>query len=391
MHRRNFLKTSGIAALPSLGAAIPFSGVAATGDHAPEDGAVYFYYDGLKYSTTEFIAKLQQVDKAAAIQPDFYAEGGVVEALEKKFCAITGKQAAIFMPSGTMANQLAIAVLSGDNTKVFVQEASHVFRDEADAAQSIHQKRLIPLAPNEPAFTLEDLQASIKYHDEGEVFKSGIGVVSIENPVRRCDGRTVPLEEIKKIAAYCREKGYKLHLDGARIHLAAAFTGIPVATYASYFDTVYISLYKYLGALGGAMLCGDKVVIDKMRHLIKVHGGAVFQNWINAAMVMHHLDGLDGRLKQMASQALTLFEQLNRLPGIRINALPGGSNIFHLQLDAGIDLAKLRENLNKQHRIFLGNRRGNDPIGLTVNETLLLRDNARIVEAFQASLAKAKI
>lgn len=390
MHRRNFLKTSGIAALPSLGAALPFTGLAAQSGQAAQPDPVYFFFDGPFYNPKEFIAKLQQVNQAAPIEADFYGGGGVVEALEKKFVALTGKQAAIFMPTGTMANQLAIAVLSGDNTKVFVQDTSHIFRDEADAAQSIHNKRLIPLAPNEAAFTLAHLQASIKSLDEGEVFKSGIGAIAIENPVRRCDGKTVDIEEIKKIAAWCREKGYKLHLDGARIHLASAFTGIPVTEYARHFDTVYISLYKYLGAPGGAMLCGDKVVIDKMRHLIKVHGGTMYQFWINAAMALYHLEGLEERLKAVVKRSAELFTQLNKLPGLQINALKSGTNIFELQVTKEIDLAKLRDALRKEYNIYVGNRQGNDPVKITVNETLLSRDTQLMVEAFKASLAKAR-
>lgn len=391
MHRRNFLKTSGIVALPSFGAAIPLSGLAAGNPPIDQTAPVYFFFDGPMYKPAELIAKLQEANNANAIQPDSYGEGGVVEALEKKFLAITGKQAAIYMPSGTMANQLAIAVLSGENTKVFVQETSHVFRDEADAAQSIHNKRLIPLAPNEPTFTLEILQASLKYHEEGEVFKSGIGVVAIESPVRRCDGRAVPIEEIKKIAAFCREKGYKLHFDGARVHLASAFTGVPVGEYAKHFDTVYISLYKYLGAPGGAMLCGDKEVIGKMRHLMKVHGGTMYQSWVNAAMAFYHLEGLDDRLKKMAQQAQELFTQLNNLPGIKINPLPNGSNIFHLEPANTVDLAKLRETLNKKHNIFMPGRRGNDPVRLTVNESLLKRDNKNLIAAFKDALQAAKV
>ncbi len=171
--------------MPSLGAAIPFGALAReTGQTglADQPSPIYFFFDGPNYNPQEFIAKLQQVNQAAAIQSDFYGEGGVVEALEKKFMAMTGKQAAIFMPTGTMANQLAIAVLSGDNTKVFVQETSHVYRDEADAAQSIHSKRLIPLAPNEAAFTLADLQASIRSLDEGEVFKAALAQYLLRIP-----------------------------------------------------------------------------------------------------------------------------------------------------------------------------------------------------------------
>lgn len=391
MHRRNFLKTSGIAALPTFATTFPFSGTAAVNGHADKQAPVYFYFDGIKYETAEYLNKLQQLNNAAAIEPDFYGEGGVVEALEKQFITATGKQAAIYMPSGTMANQLAIAVLSGENTKVFVQETSHVYRDEADAAQSIHNKRLIPLAPNEAVFTLETLQAAIKYHDEGEVFKSGIGVVSIENPVRRGDGACMPIEEIRKISAYCREKGYKLHLDGARLHMAAAFTGTSVAEYAKHFDTVYISLYKYLGALGGAMLCGDKAVIDKMRHLIKVHGGAVYQNWINAAMALHHLNGLDERLKTMAKKSADLFAALNQLPGCVITPVKNGSNIFYLQTAKDINANKLWETLDKKHHIHVWRRPGSDTVKLFVNETLLVRDNSSLVAAFKDALAAAKV
>lgn len=117
----------------------------------------------------------------------------------------------------------------------------------------------------------------------------------------------------------------------------------------------------------------------------------IFQNWINAAMALHHLEGLDDRLKAVIKKSTELFEQLNKLPGIKISALPAGSNIFDLQVAGNVDLAKLRESLNKQYRIFMGGRRGNGPIKITVNESLLTRDNASVVEAFKASLANATV
>src|SRR5678815_5809724 len=90
---------------------------------------------------------------------------------------------------------------------------------------------------------------------------------------RRTDGRMIPIDEIKKISEYCRSKNIKLHLDGARIYMASAWSGVSINEYSTYFDTVYISLYKYLGASGGAILCGDKALIEKMPHMIKIHGG----------------------------------------------------------------------------------------------------------------------
>ncbi len=127
-----------------------------------------------------------------------------------------------------------------------------------------------------------------------------------------------------------------------------------------------------------------------MRHLIKVHGGTIYHNWTNAAMAIYHLDGLDDRLKEVVKRSTSLFQQLNKLPGISITSLKGGTNIFHLQVTKDIDLAKLRESLGKQYKIYIDGRRGNDPVKITVNDSLLGRTDQELVEAFKASLAKAK-
>ena len=99
-----------------------------------------FISDGLFFSPERYIAKLQQIHDSQSITRDFYHNGGVTKALEQKFAQITGKEKAIFLPSGTMANQLAIKLLNGEDTKAIVPENSHIFRDEADAAQSRLQK-----------------------------------------------------------------------------------------------------------------------------------------------------------------------------------------------------------------------------------------------------------
>ncbi len=392
-NRRKFLKLSSLSVLPVFPASIPFVASAKETKTKPavDTERVFFVNDGPMYRPTEYLAKLEEINKATPIQRDFYGEGGVIDQLTKKFAAITGKESCIYMPSGTMANQLAIAVLSGENTKVLVQDTSHVYRDEADAAQSVYNKRLIPLAKEQPHFTIEELQSAIQYIDQNEVFKSGIGAVSIENPVRRNDGRMFPLEEIKKISAYCKSHGYKLHLDGARIYLASAWSGISVEEYASYFDTVYISLYKYLGAGGGAVLCGDKAVIGKMQHLVKIHGGTVFSNWTNAAMALYHLDGLDTRLKNTVEKSKELFGLMNQLPEMKVTPLDNGTNIFDLQLKATIDSAKLSRTLREEHNIFLGQKNDKGIVKLMINETLLLRDNKSIIESFKTVLKTATV
>ena len=208
LHRRSFIKASGLSFLPALLPALPALARKSNEQTAvPLAGAeINFLADGNMATPTATIQKLVAIDAAQPIEADRYGAGGAVGALEKKFAALTGKEAAIFMPTGTMANQLALKVLSGEHTKVFVQETSHVYRDEADAAQAVHGKRLIALAQGATYFTADDLQKAIDYYNRGEVFKSGMGAVSVENPVRRTDGRYVPQEEIQKIAACCQRK-----------------------------------------------------------------------------------------------------------------------------------------------------------------------------------------
>jgi len=389
MNRRIFLKNSGLAITPALLPTI--HAWANEKGHQPfnaDEPVVKFYGDGDFFDGPVYWQQLEEANKKQLVKIDRYGNGGSVEELEKRFATITGKEKAIYMPSGTMANQFAIAVLSGENTKVFVQDTSHVYRDEADAAQSVFNKRLIPLAKNETYFTADELKKAIENLDSEEVFKSGIGCVSIENPVRRSNGRMVPLEEIKKISEYCRSRNMKLHLDGARIHMAAAWSAITVKEYSSYFDTVYISLYKYLGASAGAILCGNQAVIEKMPHLIKIHGGSMFGNWLNAAMALHRLDGLEVRLQEAIKRSKEIFSSLGSL-GIKVSALNGGTNIYSAKFPAGIDVPGFHNSL-KTHFIVMPRPNANNESLLTVNETLLYREPKFIVDAFADALKKAK-
>ena len=387
-NRRYFLKTSSVGLLPAV---VPLTSVFASNANQvewppPNTPIIKLYGDGETFNPSDYLKELLKANAAVAIEQDCYGVGGAIERLEKAFSEITGKEKAIFMPTGTMANQLAIAVLSGENTKVFVQDTSHVYRDEADAAQSVFGKRLIPLAKGEPFFTAETLQEAIDTLPKEEVFKSGIGAVSIENPVRRADGRTVPLEEIKIISAYCRSNKIKLHLDGARIYMASGWTGVGIKEYATYFDTVYISLYKYLGASGGAILCGDKEVIDKMPHLVKVHGGNMFGNWANASMALHRLEGMEVRLQDAIKRGNQIFPVLNKLPGVSINSIPGGTNIYNLNLSKEIDGKKMQESLSKEFGIVMPPPNENNHTHVTVNETLLYQNPDYVINAFKRSI-----
>jgi len=390
--RRSFLKLLGLSSLPVFmpGAEIAAATTATSPDPAEEIPFVNFVSDGLYFSPSEYIQKLDQIHKATPIKGDRYGNGGTTKELEEAFAKLTGKEKAIFFPTGTMANQVVIKILNGENTKIIVPENSHIYRDEADAAQSVHGKRLVPAGQGNPYFTLKELKETIAYHDSGEVFKSGLGTVVIESPVRRADGAAVPLEVMKEITSHCREKGYKTHLDGARIHIASAYTGVSIATYAAQFDTIYISLYKYLNASGGAMLCGPAEVIDKMSHQIKIFGGTVYQTWGASSMALHYLNGIEERWKQVTQVAAQLIAGLNKIKGISIAPIEHGTNIYNLKADSGIDLKKVGNVLYPDHNIGIGGVNEEGVIKFQVNESLLLRKPEDLLAAWKKSIEKVR-
>ncbi|WP_436488533.1 threonine aldolase family protein [Chitinophaga sp. ARDCPP14] len=385
--RRHFLKA---ASLSALAGALPLVSKAAPHfdnmDPDKDSERIYFINDGIFYRPADYIQQLQLIQQQHPITRDFYGTDGTLKELLDKCCEITGKEAAIYMPSGTLANQLALQVLSGDHPKVMVQESSHVYRDEADAAQTVFNKRLIPLGKDQAAFTLEELKQAISWHKTEEAFEAPVGALSIETPVRRFSNTFFPLEDITAITAYCREQGIKTHLDGARLHISAAFTGNKVIDYTKNFDTVYLCLYKYLGAQGGAILCGEKKVIDKMPHLLKVHGGGIFTNWGNAAMALHHLQDIDDVLQASIKKAQALFKELNNISGIKITARERGTNIFDLHFDKQVDTVKAAKWLREEKGIIVGQPQAYGASRMMVNPTILRRDNAAITTAFSSAL-----
>lgn len=350
---------------------------------------VNFVSDGVIFSPKEYLEKLSEINSLTSINSDHYGKGGVTESMEIEFARITGKEKAIYLPTGTMANQLAVKLLNGNNTKVIVPDNSHIYRDEADAAQSVHGKRLIPAGQGKLNFDLDELESLIDYMKKNEVCDSGLGTVVIENPVRSADGVFVPAETVKQISDYCRSNGYKLHLDGSRLHIAAAYSGVSVSEYSSYFDTVYISLYKYLNASGGAVLCGNSKLIDMLPHYIKIHGGNILQNWNNTAMALHYLEGIDDRWKKMIKTSDYLFTELNKTENVSINFFSNGTNVSELRFSNSVNQAVFKEYLYKEHKILLGRTDEHGIVKLFINESILSADTDELVDTWKKGISKS--
>lgn len=377
--RREFIKQFGVALPMMIGSASLVDRF--FDDSVHRTGKVELLSDSPFLTPNEY---LKQLTAIPSISRDIYGNGGAVRELEEQFKILTGKEAAIFLPTGTMANQLAIYLLSGDNTKVLVQEDSHVFRDEADAAQSVYGKRLVPIQSGVAGITADDISRKLSELYAGEVFRSGVGAISIESPVRRRDGQLVTYSELVRISEYCKENGFKLHLDGARIQWSEAYEKKTIKDYSELADTIYISLYKCIGSLGGAMLCGPKGLIDKVPHLIKIHGGTIFQNWMYAAIALDNLKTLKEELSLTAQRGSQLVADLVKTGKFKEEQRVNGTNIYRIRPTGNSE--RLHQNLAKKESIFIRQPASDGTLALNMNKTLLNRTNEELLNSFLNSL-----
>jgi len=272
------------------------------------------------------------------------------------------------MPTGTLANHLAIRALANGKTRVIVQSESHIYNDSGDCVQTLSNLNLIPLASNKATFTLQEVEEVMTKTAGGRV-STPVGVISIESPVRRKAGEMFDYDEMKRISNFARKKNIGLHLDGARLFLAPAYTGIAPSEYAALFDTVYVSLWKYFNAASGAILAGPKSVIENMFHTRRMFGGGLPAAWPYAAVAMNYLDGFVERFKVAVKVSEDLIEKLKAHPSFRIERTPAGTNVFQLRVQAG-DAEAYWKNLESKGVLVSPPAKGSNVFVLHVNESL---------------------
>ena len=363
--RRDFIRLSsaGVAGIGLTGAAVSS---AAAGLEA--DRPVFFQGDGLNLGPQEYAEVLAGLTAGGDLQEDYYSNGGVVEELEKRMADVLGKERAVFLPTGTLANHLAVRLLceAHGGRRVVTQAESHLANDAGDDCATLAGLRVVGLAPGQVGLTLEEVQAEHARAKAGRV-KVGIGAISIESPVRRKLGGVFDFEELVRISAWAESEGIGRHLDGARLFIGAAYTGIPVDRWAALFDTVYVSLWKYLNAGSGAILAGPSDLLDDLFHTRRMYGGALVRGWVYAAVAMHYLDGFEERFQRGITISEDLFARLEKNSAFTLRRMPSGSNVFVLEV-RGRDPKAFRDRLAAAG-ISMREPRDDGSIVVQVNET----------------------
>jgi threonine aldolase len=352
-----------------------------------DDARVHLRSDGLALSPADYARLLADLTKGNGIEADEFSCNGVVSRLEQRLAALLGKETAVFLPSGTLANNLALRLLAQRGRRVLVQRESHIYNDTGDGAQELIGLTLIPLAPERATFTLEEVAAEVERAEAGRV-RAPVGVISIESPVRRLAGEVFGFTEMQRIAGFARDSGIGLHLDGARLFLASPYTGIAPETYAALFDTVYVSLYKYFNAGGGAVLAGPRRLLENLYHQRRMFGGSLRQAWPYAAVALHYLDGFAERFGRAVAAADALFDTLRGHRRCEVSRSANGTNVTRLRV-GGSDAAGLPERLLARGvaiRPALPSATDHAEFELYTNETILRRPIAEIIEIFTGAL-----
>lgn len=273
----------------------------------------------------------------AEVGDDVFGEDPTVRALEAKVAAVVGKEAALFVSSGTMGNQLAIAVHTRHGDEVIVGEGAHVVFYEGGAGAALSGVQFA-IAGRGGLFDADEMEACIQPQ---AYWAPETRLVCVENTHNRAGGRVFPQKNVLAIAERARAHGLAVHLDGARIWNASVATGLAPAELARPFDTVSVCFSKGLGAPVGSALCGTRAHVERARVLRKRWGGGMRQSGILAAGALYALEHHRERLAEDHQKARVFAERVAKIPGMRVDVAAVETNIVNVDVDPAIDVPAL--------------------------------------------------
>ncbi len=296
-------------------------------------------------TVTKPTEKMRRAMAEAVVGDDVLGDDPTVQELERLAAEIMGKEAALFVPSGTMGNAIAVKVWTRELDEVIVEARSHIYNMESTHMTFISRVSPRPLFSHRGAMDPEEVERNIR---KPSVHIPRTSLVCVENTHNNLSGAVVPVENIKAIRAITLRHGIKLHLDGARIFNASTASGVPVKEYAALADSVMFCLSKGLSAPVGSLLVGSKEFIDDGRRVRKALGGGLRQVGVLAAPGIVALTEMTGRLQEDHVRAKKLASSIAGLPSITLSPEEIETNIVifgfaHPKLTIPEFLSRLRE------------------------------------------------
>lgn len=261
----------------------------------------------------------------AEVGDDVLGDDPTVQKLEELAAAIMGKEAGLFVPSGTMGNSIAVKMWTRELEEVIVEEKSHIYNMESTHMTFISRVTPRPLPSRRGTMDPELVRKHVRLPS---VHTPRTSLICLENTHNNWGGAVLPLENFKEIRKIADEFGLKVHLDGARIFNASQASGVPVKEYAKHCDSVMFCLSKGLSSPVGSMLVSDRQAIDYARRLRKALGGGMRQVGVLAACGLISLTKMVDRLKDDHARARRLAQAIHDLPGITLNPDEVETNII---------------------------------------------------------------
>lgn len=280
-------------------------------------------------TVTRPTAGMRAAMAAAEVGDDVFSEDPTVNKLEARVAAMLGKEAALYVPSGTMSNQIAIRCHTQPGDELFCDVNSHIIHYETGAPAALSGVMCRTFEGNQGIIDVPMMDGQVKGDAD---YTPRTRLVCLENTHNRGGGKIFPLETIARISAWARGQGLAMHLDGARLWNASVATGIAPATWAQHFDTVSVCFSKGLGAPVGSALCGPQGFIKKARRIRKMFGGGMRQAGVLAAAALYALDHHIERLADDHANAQRLADLVREIPGISLASPQVDTNLLFIQL-----------------------------------------------------------
>lgn len=303
-------------------------------------------------TVTRPTAEMRRAMAEAEVGDDVYGEDPTVNRLEQRAAEIFGREAALFVPSGTMGNQVAIRVHTQHGQEVICEERSHIFNYEMAMLAAFSGCVARPIAGEDGALTWEQVKARIA---PKIYYRAQTGLISLENTHNMAGGTVYPTALADEICDCAHDAGIPVHLDGARIFNAAAALGHPVAELTRKFDSVMFCLSKGLGAPVGSLLVGSRAFIERARAVRKAMGGGMRQVGVLAAPGLISLEKMTTRLGEDHANARFLADGLAQVPGIKLDPRKVVTNIVVFDVSGtGMTSAELSRRLAERGVLING-------------------------------------